>query len=103
MIKRKPNDQAWYKGGLYHDDMPFSVPSLWFMSWYDISISPNLALVNYVSKNAKDPEVANNQFVVVAPVGHCAFSRANKETIVGERNVGDARFNSDGLIFKWFD
>jgi len=103
MIKRKPNDQAWYKGGLYHDDMPFSVPSLWFMSWYDISISPNLALVNYVSKNAKDPEVANNQFVVIAPVGHCAFSRANKETIVGERNVGDARFNSDGLIYKWFD
>lgn len=103
MIKRKPNDQAWYKGGLYHDDMPFSVPSLWFISWYDISISPNLALVNYVSKNAKDPEVANNQFVVVAPVSHCAFSRANKETIVGERNVGDARFDSDGLIYKWFD
>jgi len=103
MIKRKPNDPAWYKGGLYHDDMDFSVPSLWFISWYDISISPNLALVNYVRKNAKDPEVANNQFTVVAPVCHCAFGRLNKETIVGERKVGDARFNSDGLIYKWFD
>jgi len=103
MIKRKPNDPAWYKGGLYHDDMPFSVPSLWMISWYDISISPNLALVDYVRSNAKDPEVADNQIVVIAPVSHCAFSRATKETIVGERNVGDARFDYDGLTYDWFD
>jgi len=32
MIVRKPNDPAWFEGGLYHDDMPFGVPSLWFMS-----------------------------------------------------------------------
>ncbi|RKY85417.1 acylase, partial [candidate division KSB1 bacterium] len=103
MIKRKPNDPAWYKGGLYHDDMPFGAPSLWFMSWYDISISPNLALFNHVRKNAKDPEVAKNQFAVIAPTLHCAFKRATKETIVGERNVGDARFDYDGLIYGWFD
>ncbi len=103
MIKRKPNDPAWYKGGLYHDDMPFSVPSLWMISWYDISISPNLALVDYVRSNTKDPEVADNQIVVIAPVSHCAFSRTTKETIVGERNVGDARFDYDGLTYDWFD
>src|SRR5690606_35908037 len=33
MIQRTPDDPAWYRGGLYHDDMPFHVPSLWFMSW----------------------------------------------------------------------
>jgi predicted acyl esterase len=27
MIQRKPNDPAWYKGGLYHDDMPFGAPA----------------------------------------------------------------------------
>jgi len=103
MIKRKPNDPAWYKGGLYHDDMPFGAPSLWFMSWYDISISPNLALFNHVRNNAKDPEVAKNQFAVIAPTRHCAFNRATEETIVGERNVGDARFDYDGLTYCWFD
>ncbi len=48
MIARTPNDPAWYEGGLYHDDMPFDVPTFWFTSWYDVSISPNLALFNHV-------------------------------------------------------
>lgn len=103
IIKRKPNDPAWYKGGLYHEDKPFGAPSLWFMSWYDISISPNLALFNHVRNNAKDPEVAKNQFAVIAPVCHCAFAGEIEETIVGERKVGDARFDYEGLIYNWFD
>ena len=103
MIKRKPNDPDWYKGGLYHDDMPFGVPSLWFISWYDVSNGPNLALFNHVRNNAKDPEVADNQFVVIAPVTHCAYRYAREETIIGERNLGDARFDYDGLIYGWFD
>jgi len=103
MIKRTPNDPAWYEGGLYHDDMPFGVPSMWFVSWYDVSSGPNLALFNHVRKNAKDPEVAENQYVVIAPTTHCGFQRATKETIVGERNMGDARLDYDGLIYGWFD
>jgi putative CocE/NonD family hydrolase len=103
MIQRTPDDPAWYKGGLYHDDEPFGVPSLWFMSWYDVSVGPNLALFNHVRHNAEDPEVAENQFAVVAPVTHCAYTRASEETIVGERNVGDARLDYNGLIYAWFD
>lgn len=103
MIRRKPNDPDWYKGGLYHDDMPFGVPSFWFASWYDVSISPNLELFNHVRKNAKDPEVANNQYLVIAPTLHCGYTRASEETIVGERNVGDARLNYDELLYGWFD
>ncbi|MBN1271333.1 MAG: CocE/NonD family hydrolase [Candidatus Aminicenantes bacterium] len=103
MIKRKPNDPAWYKGGLYHDHMSFGVPALWFISWYDISVSPNLALVNHVISTAKNPEVAGNQFAVIAPVCHCAFSRGGKNTIVGERNVGDAQLDIENLIYPWFD
>ena len=33
MIQREPNDSAWYKGGLFHDNMTINVPGLWFMSW----------------------------------------------------------------------
>ena len=28
MIKRAPNDPAWYRGGLWHDDMKINVPGL---------------------------------------------------------------------------
>jgi len=103
MIQRTPDDPAWYKGGLYHDDEPFGVPSLWFMSWYDVSVGPNLALFNHVRHNAEDPEVAENQYAVVAPVTHCAYTRASEATIVGERAIGDARLDYRGLINAWFD
>ena len=103
MIVRKPEDPAWYEGGLYHDDMPFGVPSFWFVSWYDVSTSPNLALYNHVRNNATDPEVAGNQYLVIAPTLHCRYTRATENTIVGERSVGDARLDYDGLIYGWFD
>jgi predicted acyl esterase len=103
MIQRTPDDPTWYKGGLYHDDEPFGVPSFWMMSWYDVSVGPNLALFNHVRANADDPEVANNQFALIAPVAHCGFRRATKETIVGERNMGDARLDYDALVYGWFD
>lgn len=102
MIEREPNDRAWYKGGLWHDNMKIDVPGFWFMSWYDVSIGPNLAAYNHVRKTAT-PEVANKQFAIIAPTLHCAFRRATENTIVGERSVGDARLNYDELTYGWFD
>ena len=102
MIKRTPNDPAWYRGGLWHDDMPINVPGFWFMSWYDVSVGPNLAAYNYVRKTAR-PEIANQQYAVIAPTLHCAYKRATENTIVGERNMGDARLDYDALTYGWFD
>ena len=53
MIKRTPNDPAWYRGGLFNDNMKINVPGLWFMSWYDVSVGPNLATYNHVRKTAR--------------------------------------------------
>lgn len=102
MMKRAPNDPAWYRGGLFHDDMVINVPGLWFMSWYDVSVGPNLATFNHVRKTAR-PEIANQQHAVIAPTLHCAYKRATENTIVGERSVGDARYDYDALTFGWFD
>ncbi len=102
MIKRKPNDPEWYEGGLYHDDMPFEKPSYWFVSWYDVSTGPNLALYNHVRETAS-PEIAGQQYLVIAPTLHCGFKRATENTIVGERSVGDARLDYDALVYGWFD
>lgn len=103
MIRRKPNDPEWFKGGLYHDNMPFGVPSFWFCSWYDVSTGPNIELFNHVRQNAQDPEVRNNQYLVIAPTLHCRFNSATENTVVGQRNVGDARLNYDEIIYGWFD
>ena len=102
MIQREPNDPAWYKGGLWHDDMKINIPGFWFMSWYDVSIGPNLAAFNHVRKTAS-PEIANQQYAVIAPTTHCAFRRASENTIIGERSVGDARLSYEELTYAWFD
>ena len=102
MIQRAPNDPAWYKGGLFHDNMTINVPGLWFMSWYDVSVGPNLATYNHVRKTAR-PEVANQQYAVIAPTLHCSYTRATENTVVGERSVGDARYDYAALTYGWFD
>lgn len=103
MVRRKPNDPQWYEGGLYHDSMKFGVPSFWFASWYDVSITPNLKLFNHLRENADSEEIRENQYLVIAPTLHCAYTRATENTIVGERSVGDARLNYDEQIYAWFD
>jgi uncharacterized protein len=102
MIKRAPNDPAWYRGGLWHDDQPINVPGFWFMSWYDVSVGPNLAAYNRVRKTAK-PDIANQQYAVIAPTLHCSYKRATEHTMVGERDLGDARLDWDSLTYGWFD
>jgi len=100
MIQREPNDPAWFKGGLYHDDMPIDVPGLYFMSWYDVSIGPNLALYNHARRTSK---VADQQWAIIAPVSHCGFTRATADTVVGERSMGDARLNYQEILDAFFD
>ena len=102
MIQRAPNDPAWYRGGLFHDDMKINVPGLWFMSWYDVSVGPNLATYNHVRRTA-DPAIANQQYAIIAPTLHCSYKRATENTVVGERSVGDARYDYDALTYGWFD
>src|SRR6202050_4899213 len=102
MIKRAPNDPAWYRGGLWHEDHAINVPGLWFMSWYDVSVGPNLATYNSTRKNAR-PEIGNQQYAIIAPTLHCSYKGASEDTVVGERSMGDARLDWDSLTYGWFD
>src|SRR5687767_5220277 len=102
MIQRTPNDPAWYKGGLWHDTMPINVPGLWFMSWYDVSVGPNVEMFNHVRKTARK-DIADQQWMIIAPVGHCAFRRSTENMVVGERNMGDTRLDYDEIMYGFFD
>jgi hypothetical protein len=99
---RLPDDPAWYEGGLYHDDEPFGVPALWANSWYDLSVSPNLALYGHVREHA-DPEVRDHQYMVIAPSLHCNMYRLTDPLVVGERNFGDTDFAFDEMLWGFLD
>jgi len=83
--------------------MEIGVPSFWFISWYDVATSPNIALFNHIRNNGVDPTVVDNQYLVIAPTLHCGFKRATENTIIGQMSVGDARLNYDEQIYAWFD
>jgi putative CocE/NonD family hydrolase len=102
MSERTPNDPSWYVGGLWNDSMKIDIPGLWIMTWYDNSVAPNLAAYNYVRRTASRA-VADQQYAVIAPVPHCSYKRAEEHTIVGARDIGDARLDYDALTFGWFD
>src|SRR5690606_22762082 len=105
LMSRKPDDPAWYEGGLYHDDEDFGVPAYWFNSWFDVSQGPNLAMFNHVRENASDRQVREGQYVLVAPTLHCGFYRIpeHKDLVAGELNVGNATFPLYEQMFAFFD
>jgi len=82
--------------------MKLNVPGLWFMSWYDVSVGPNLALYNHVRKSAP-AAIADEQWAVIAPVAHCSYNAPPRPTtVVGERSMGDARLDYNEIVYGFF-
>jgi putative CocE/NonD family hydrolase len=99
-----PNDPGWKKVDFGGEADPASAPILMLNSWYDLSIGPNTAYHEYQSQNARNAEARSNMFMVIAPTTHCQMgSMESERTIVGERDMGDARFDYVGLVQRWFD
>ena len=113
MIQRTPNDPAWYRGGLWHDNMKINVPGLWYISWFDVSVAPNIEMYNHVRATAGG-DASDQQWLLLGPTMHCGMRRtdtaadapwgvAPEEYIAGERNLGDVRFNYQEILFEFFD
>ncbi len=103
-VNRSPNDPKWKNVDFGGEGDRFGAPMLMINSWYDVSIGPNVALYEYQAKNAANQNARDNMFMVIAPTTHCAQGTMESEhTVVGERDMGDARFDYVGLVQKWFD
>lgn len=100
---RMPDDPAWYRGGLYHDNEDFHVPALWVNSWYDLSVGPNLELYRHARRKASDASVRAGQYLVVAPTEHCHMYRLRSPHVVGERDMGVVDFGLDDIVWRFLD
>jgi uncharacterized protein len=101
--KRTPGDPAWRNTQLANEGDKFGVPMLWGFSWYDIAIGPNVSLYNYAVKNTSTERARNNQQMFIGPTTHCMFGSEKRETIVGERDMGDARYDYVARFMEWYD
>ncbi|MGH7711387.1 MAG: CocE/NonD family hydrolase, partial [Gemmatimonadaceae bacterium] len=101
-VNRLPNDPKWKEIEFGGEGDRSGAPTLYINSWYDVSIGPNVAMFEYQTKNAANENARNNIFMVIAPTLHCNQGRVETEhTVVGERDMGDARFDYTGLVQRW--
>jgi len=89
--------------GYYDGTEKIDVPALHMSCWYDPSVDETLFEFNYFKENAVSETAANNQFVIITGTTHCGFERATEHTMVGERDVGDARLDYWDIYTRWFE
>lgn len=103
-IRQLPNDPAWHEVNFVGERDKFGVPALMVNSWYDVSFGPSsMALFEHMKNNAFDKEAAHNQFMIISATNHCRQGNETQETYLGDRYIGDARFNYLDLYIRWFD
>ncbi len=79
------------------------VPMLFMDSWYDYGAAETLAMFNQFQEKGLSKRSRNNQFIIIGPSTHCGYPYATENTIVGERELGDARLDFFGLQLDWYD
>src|SRR5262249_46502344 len=98
-----PGDVWWDSLGYVRDDDRFDVPALHINSWYDMGVAETLKLFNLLATNAESARGRDHQYAVISPTVHCASERMTEHTVVGDRDLGDARFDYWDLYVRWFD
>ena len=96
-IHRGPGDPAWKHAQMLNmDDQPRE-PALIVNSWHDIGTW------EVVKAFEHEQNKVPNQFLVMGPTQHCRMGTETSHTMVGQEDVGDARFNYNELYMQWFN
>jgi uncharacterized protein len=102
-VSHAPGDPWWDRFGYIKPDDRFDVPSLQVNSWYDFGVAETLQQFNQFRTNAVSARARDHQYIIVSPTEHCRSELATERTMVGARNLGDARFGYWDLYLRWFD
>lgn len=102
-VSHGPADPYWEALQYVSDQDRFSIPALHVSSWYDLGVNETFQLANLMSRNGETAAARDNQFVIVSPTAHCESEGASEATVIGERDLGDARLDYYGIYLRWFD
>lgn len=97
------NDPRWKTIEFGNEGDQNGAPALYMNSWYDVSTGPNLAMFEYQTKHAATQLARDNTFMTIGPTPHCQMGGETEHYVVGEREVGDARFDYTGFLLRWYD
>lgn len=96
-------DPWWRQFRYFNDDTEYDVPALLVNGWFDYGVAETLLEHNLYRSKGKTRRSRENQFVIISPMTHCLGDTATENTLVGERPMGDARFDYMGTYLKWYD
>jgi len=100
----EPGSDYWrVRQGMISDTDRFNVPALHINSWYDGTPVSTLDLFRLFSQNAESARARDNQFLVMSASLHCEFEKQTRDSIIGDRPVGDAQLNYRAIYLNWFD
>ncbi|MEM9809796.1 MAG: CocE/NonD family hydrolase [Pseudomonadota bacterium] len=100
-VSNHPGKDYWQQFPFLKGDEDISVPALFIESWYDYGPQETFAQLTHFQKRSGDLATAHR--VVMDPGLHCRQHTLTDATVIGERPLGDARFDFFGLYLGWFD
>lgn len=100
-LTREATDTYWDDDGGLGDDSTFDVPAIHMNEWYSVPFS-SIRMFDLYSRSARSARARDNQYLVLSPMTHCRTRRGTWRTIVGERDLGDARFDYFQTMLAWF-
>ena len=102
-VSHEPGDPWWLPFGYVQPTDRFDVPALHINSWYDLGVNETLKLFNLLRENADSPRGRDHQYAIISPTDHCTSEIATASTVVGERELGDARLRYWDIYLDWFE
>jgi len=98
LIRLTPASREWAEFDFIRDRDQTRVPGLHIDSWYDvIEAYPTTKLFQHLASGSP------NQHLIMGPTAHCRMGTETQTTSVGDREVGDGRFDYVTMIARWFD
>lgn len=91
-----PADPSWDDVDLIDARHTGATPSININGWMDIGAYETVKLFEFQQHHP-------DQYLIMAPTGHCRMTRTSKDAKLGDRPVGDTSFRYDEIFATWFD
>ena len=91
-----PTAAAWDDVDLIDASHTEATPTINVNGWMDIGTYETIKLFEFQQHHP-------DQYLIMAPTGHCRMTRTSKDAKLGDRPVGDTSFGYDEIFTAWFD
>src|SRR5262249_54948792 len=95
-------DPWWGQFPYYKGNEKVDAPALFVNSWQDFGVNETLFEFNFFRTHGVSAKARDNQFVIISPTTHCDSELMTAPTKVGERELGDARFDFWSVYLNWY-